>query len=72
MLRRAWEHKTKASSGFTARYNVSKIVYFERFNSPHEAIVAEKKIKGGSRKRKIDLINSMNPQWRDLTSDAVL
>ncbi len=72
ILRRAWEHKSKTSSGFTARYNVSKIVYFERFGSPEEAIIAEKKIKGGSRRRKIDLINSMNPDWRDLSEGVVL
>jgi putative endonuclease len=66
LKRRVWEHKTKAIPGFTARYNVVKLVYFEVFDDPEEAILREKKIKGGSRAKKIALINSFNPQWRDL------
>jgi putative endonuclease len=66
LKRRVWEHKTKAVPGFTARYNVVKLVYFEVFDGPEEAILREKKIKGGSRAKKIALINSFNPQWRDL------
>jgi putative endonuclease len=66
LKRRVWEHKTKAVPGFTAKYNVVKLVYFEVFDDPEEAILREKKIKGGSRAKKIALINSFNPQWRDL------
>jgi len=66
LKRRVWEHKTKAVPGFTARYNVVKLVYFEVFDDPEEAILREKKIKGGSRAKKIALINAFNPQWRDL------
>jgi putative endonuclease len=66
LKRRVWEHKTKAVPGFTARYNVVKLVYFEVFDDPEEAILREKKIKGGSRAKKIALINSFDPQWRDL------
>jgi len=66
LKRRVWEHKTKAVPGFTARYNVVKLVYFEVFDDPEEAILREKRIKGGSRAKKIALINSFNPQWRDL------
>jgi putative endonuclease len=66
LKRRVWEHKTKVVPGFTAKYNVVKLVYFEVFDDPEEAILREKKIKGGSRAKKIALINSFNPQWRDL------
>ena len=66
LKRRVWEHKTKAVPGFTARYNVVKLVYFEVFDDPEEAILREKRIKGGSRAKKIALINAFNPQWRDL------
>ena len=67
--RRWWEHKNKIVKGFSSKYNISKIVYFEQFNSPEEAIIAEKKIKGGSRKAKEKRINEMNPQWRDLLEE---
>ena len=52
--------------GFTAKYNVVKLVYFEVFDDPQEAILREKKIKGGSRAKKIALINTFNPHWKDL------
>ena len=67
LTRRVQEHKTKISSGFTARYNVDKLVYYEVFGSPEEAILAEKKIKGGSRRKKIDLIMSINPDFNELS-----
>ncbi|OGL89293.1 excinuclease ABC subunit C [Candidatus Uhrbacteria bacterium RIFCSPLOWO2_02_FULL_51_9] len=67
--RRAEEHHDKLKKSFTARYNVNKIVYFEVFNDPEEAIIAEKKIKGGSREDKIKRINQMNPTWRDLIKE---
>jgi len=66
LKRRVWEHKTKAVPGFTAKYNVVKLVYFEVFDDPEEAILREKRIKGGSRAKKIALINAFNPQWGDL------
>jgi putative endonuclease len=53
LKRRVWEHKTKMIPGFTAKYNVVKLVYFEVFDDPREAILREKKIKGGSRATKI-------------------
>jgi putative endonuclease len=62
------EHKGKAYPGsFTARYNIRKLVYFESFEGIGQAIKREKQIKAGSRKKKIDLINCYNPEWRDLT-----
>jgi hypothetical protein len=53
-------------SSFTSRYKVTKLVYYEEYATMDEAITREKQIKGGSRQRKIDLINSKNPEWKDL------
>jgi putative endonuclease len=62
------KHKNKKyPNSFTAKYNIDKLVYFERFTCIKEAIQREKQIKGGSRNKKIVLINSMNPEWRDLS-----
>ena len=67
---RVIKHKSKEYSGsFTCRYNIRKLVYFECFDSIVEAIKREKQIKGGSRKKKLDLINSSNPEWGDLTNE---
>ncbi len=63
---RVYQHREKLISGFTARYNVQKLVYYEAFTDPYTAISREKQIKAGSRKRKIGLISAMNPQWQDL------
>jgi putative endonuclease len=52
--------------GFTKKYNVYKLVYYEMTESIESAILREKQIKGGSRQKKLDLINEMNPLWRDL------
>ncbi len=67
LLRRVFQHKTKFYKGFTARYNCDKLVYFEEFYAIIQAIAREKQIKAGSRKRKEQLINSMNPEWKDLS-----
>ncbi len=64
--KRAYEHKEKMIDGFTKKYNINKLVYYEVFDDIKDAIQREKQIKGGSRKKKIDLINSMNPGFRDL------
>ena len=66
LKRRVVEHKEKLIDGFTKRYNVVKLVYFEEYYNIDEAITREKKIKAGSRKKKIELINSMNPEWKDI------
>ena len=68
LRKRLYEHKYKIySSSFTKKYNVSKLVYFEVFSLIEEAIGREKQIKGGSRKKKIELIESINPEWKDLS-----
>lgn len=66
LIKRVYEHKSKLTPGFTSTYNVSKLVYYEVGQDINEAIKREKQLKGGSRKKKIDLINSMNPDWKDL------
>ena len=64
--RRVLEHKSGTGSKFTAKYNVNKLVYFECGDDVNIAIFREKQIKAGSRKKKIDLVNSMNSEWKDL------
>jgi putative endonuclease len=64
--RRIQQHKEKNGSSFTKRYNITKLVYYERFNRIIDAITAEKRIKAGSRAKKIELIESMNPGYKDL------
>jgi len=66
LKRRVYEHKEKMVEGFTKRYNVNKLIYFEVTNDINSAIQREKQIKAGSRKKKIDLINSINSEWKDL------
>jgi putative endonuclease len=66
LKRRVYEHKEKLIEGFTKKYNINKLVYYEVFEDISDAISREKQIKGGSRQKKLDLINSMNKEWRDL------
>ncbi len=68
LRKRLYEHKNKLFvSSFTSRYNVLKLVYYKVFTSIEEAIAREKQIKGGSRKKKIVMIEGTNPEWRDLS-----
>lgn len=69
LSKRIFQHKNKLIPGFTSKYNVNKLVYYEVFSSPEDAIYAEKKIKAGSRKKKIDLIKNKNPRFMDLLND---
>ena len=66
LKRRVYEHKEKLIEGFTMKYNVTKLVYYEVGCDIRQAILREKQIKGGSRQKKIDLINKMNTEWKDL------
>jgi putative endonuclease len=70
LARRAWEHKEKQIKGFTSRYNITKLVYYEIFETAYDAISREKQIKAGSRQKKLDLINNVNPEWKDLYQDG--
>jgi putative endonuclease len=69
LVRRVWQHKNKLSPGFTSRYSVTCLVYYERFFYPDAAIAREKESKGWRRSKKIKLIESMNPRWEDLAKD---
>ena len=79
LQRRVYEHKNNMGSKFTSKYNITKLVYYEVFEEddisddkclifeyPENAIIREKKIKAGSRQKKIELINSINESWDDL------
>ncbi|MEP6756171.1 MAG: GIY-YIG nuclease family protein [Chthonomonadales bacterium] len=66
LVRRIGEHREGKIQGFTATYKIDRLVYFEEFNNPISAIEAEKRIKGWRRVRKIELIETNNPQWVDL------
>ena len=69
LRRRVYEHKDGLGGGFTSRYNVGKLVYYEVTGDVHAAIAREKQIKGGSRTKKIDLIERMNPEWKDFSEE---
>jgi putative endonuclease len=66
LVRRVYEHKEKLADGFTKKYNIAKLVYYEVFEDVENAIVREKQIKAGPRRRKIELVESVNEEWRDL------
>jgi len=69
LKKRVYEHKERLIEGFTKKYEIKKIVYYEVFEDAYNAISREKQIKSGSRQRKIDLIERMNPEWRDLYNE---
>ncbi len=69
LIRRVYEHKNKLVDGFTRRYNITKLVYYETTSEITSAIAREKQIKGWLRKKKIALIESMNPEWKDLSEE---
>ena len=69
LVGRIYEHKEKVNKGFTSKYQCNKLVYFEEYQWIDDAIAREKQIKGGSRKKKIDLIIANNPEWNDLSVD---
>jgi putative endonuclease len=67
LTRRLFEHKQKLIEGFTSKYNVSRLIYFETFENIADAIAREKQIKGWRRSKKTALIEAMNPTWLDLS-----
>jgi len=69
LMRRVNEHKNKVIKGFTSRYNIQFLVYYESTPSVHVALEREKQIKGWLRAKKIALIESMNPGWKDLSDE---
>jgi len=69
LFQRVWEHRHKTKKGFSARYNVDQLVYYEVWEDSYGAIGREKQIKGGSRAKKVALIEEMNAEWKDLAED---
>jgi len=71
LVRRGYEHRNDLIDGFTKKYNLNKLVYFEVFNRIEDAILREKRLKKWNRKWKIDLIEKVNPEWIDLYGQLV-
>jgi len=71
LVKRVYEHKSGAVSGFTKTYGCKRLVYYECHKNMDSAINREKQIKSGSRKKKIELIEKMNPKWNDLYEEIV-
>ena len=71
LVKRVYEHKEKLVDGFTKKYNINKLVYYDVFEDVYGAISREKQIKGGSRQKKINLINSINKEWKDLYEELL-
>ncbi|APF17266.1 GIY-YIG nuclease family protein [Caldithrix abyssi] len=69
LMRRVYEHKNKLIDGFTKKYNINKLVYYETFQDVRAAIEREKEIKKWRREKKNKLVNTKNPEWRDLSKD---
>lgn len=69
LVKRIYQHKHKLYKGFTAKYNCNKLVYYEVGNAMEGCILREKQIKAGSRQKKIQLIEGLNPDWKDLYND---
>ncbi len=69
LVRRIWEHKNKIIKGFTSKYNLNKLVYYEIYDDEISAITREKRLKQYNREWKNDLINKFNPSWRDLYNE---
>ena len=72
LVRRVWEHRQKITDGFTKKYNVNKLVYYEETGNIESAILREKQIKGWIRKKKNSLVESINPTWNDLYETLLL
>jgi putative endonuclease len=70
LVQRIWQHRTGASSGFSRKYDCKMLVWYELHDDMQQAITREKQIKAGSRAKKLDLIESANPDWRDLWDDV--
>lgn len=71
LIKRVWEHKNKIREGFTAKYNVDKLVYYEQYSDPENAIKREKRLKRYKRKWKIELIEKSNPEWQDMYNQLI-
>ena len=70
-MARIYHHKNKTVSSFSSKYNLNKLVYYEVYEDINLAIAREKQIKAGNRQKKIDLINKLNPVWKDLNANLI-
>ncbi|MFH1678864.1 MAG: GIY-YIG nuclease family protein [Candidatus Omnitrophota bacterium] len=71
LIKRVWEHKNKFEEGFTKKYNINKLVYYEIYNDPENAIKREKRLKKYKREWKLNLIEKENPEWKDLYKEII-
>ena len=71
LVRRVYEHKNTLTTGFTSKYQLKNLVWYEGHENMESAILREKQLKAGSRAKKIELISQMNPKWLDLYDDIV-
>lgn len=71
LIKRVYEHKTEIFEGFTKKYNIKNLVYYEIYEDIVEAIKREKALKGWTRKEKIELIENQNPDWKDLYTELI-
>ena len=71
LLKRVWQHKEKVVKGFTAQYDLDKLVYYEMYDDVNQAIIREKQIKNLVRRKKIVLILRINPDWKDLYNELI-
>jgi putative endonuclease len=71
LIRRVYEHKNKLIKSFTLKYNINKLVYYEVVDNIESAILREKQLKAGSRQKKVNLINKLNPKWEDLYKQII-
>ncbi len=71
LAQRVYQHKESLHKGFTADYGCKKLVFYELHENMYSAIAREKQIKAGSRKNKINLIEGMNPEWKDLYNEVI-
>ena len=71
LIKRIWQHKNKFVEGFSKKYDLSKLVYYEIFNDIENAIIREKQLKNWHRQWKLNLINQQNPNWADLYKDII-
>jgi putative endonuclease len=71
LIKRVWEHKNKLAEGFTEKYGVNKLVYFEQASDAENAVRREKRLKKYNRRWKMDLIEKMNPDWKDMYEELI-
>jgi putative endonuclease len=71
LIKRIWEHKNKFVDGFTKKYNIDKLVYYEQYGDPENAIKREKRLKKYNREWKLNLIEKINPGWKDLYEEII-